>query len=67
MTPTTPQGEKLMRAVAALHRRSIIHRDIKPANIHLRDGGQLRILDLGVAQSRRETISLAPCANCHRK
>jgi serine/threonine protein phosphatase PrpC len=44
-------AEKLVRAVAALHRRSIIHRDIKPANIHLGDDGQLRILDLGVAQS----------------
>ncbi len=44
-------AEKLVRAVAALHRRSIIHRDIKPANVHLGDDGQLRILDLGVAQS----------------
>ncbi|MDQ9168826.1 protein kinase [Oxalobacteraceae bacterium R-40] len=41
---------KLMRAIGALHRRSIIHRDIKPANIHLGDDGELRILDLGVAQ-----------------
>lgn len=47
-------GEKLVRAVAALHRRSIIHRDIKPANIHLGDDGQLRLLDLGVAQSGRD-------------
>jgi serine/threonine protein phosphatase PrpC len=45
------QGTKLIRAVAALHRRSIIHRDIKPGNIHLGDDGQLRVLDLGVAQS----------------
>jgi serine/threonine protein phosphatase PrpC len=42
---------KLVRAIGALHRRSIIHRDIKPANIHLGDDGELRILDLGVAQS----------------
>lgn len=44
-------GEQLVRAVGALHRRSIIHRDIKPANIHLGDDGQLRLLDLGLAQS----------------
>lgn len=50
-------GENLVRAVAALHRRSIIHRDIKPANIHMGDDGQLRILDLGVAQSGRELES----------
>lgn len=47
-------GTKLVRAIGALHRRSIIHRDIKPANIHLGKDGELRILDLGVAQSGLE-------------
>jgi serine/threonine protein phosphatase PrpC len=44
-------AEQLVRAVGALHRRSIIHRDIKPANVHLGDDGQVRLLDLGLAQS----------------
>lgn len=44
-------GSKLVRALGALHRRSILHRDIKPANVHLGDDGEIRILDLGVAQS----------------
>ncbi len=44
-------GSKLVRAIAALHRRSILHRDIKPANVHLGDDEEIRILDLGVAQS----------------
>jgi protein phosphatase len=44
-------GEQLVRAVGALHRRSILHRDIKPANVHLGDDGQLRLLDLGLARS----------------
>jgi serine/threonine protein phosphatase PrpC len=44
-------GSKLVRAIGALHRRSIIHRDIKPANVHLGDDHELRLLDLGVAQS----------------
>lgn len=47
-------GTKLVRAIGALHRRSIIHRDIKPSNVHLGDDGELRILDLGVAQSGLE-------------
>jgi serine/threonine protein phosphatase PrpC len=47
-------GAKLVRAVGALHRRSILHRDIKPSNVHLGTDGELRLLDLGVAQSGLE-------------
>lgn len=48
------QATKLVRAVGALHRRSIVHRDIKPANVHLGDDGELRVLDLGMALSGLE-------------
>lgn len=47
-------GEKLARALGALHRRSILHRDIKPDNVHLGADGELRVLDLGVAVSGLE-------------
>ncbi|SNT15451.1 Serine/threonine protein phosphatase PrpC [Noviherbaspirillum humi] len=47
-------GTRLIRAIGALHRRSILHRDIKPANVHLGADGELRVLDFGVAQSGLE-------------
>ena len=45
---------RVARGICALHRRSIIHRDIKPENVHLGADGEVRILDLGVAQSGLE-------------
>ncbi len=42
-------GVQLLKGLGALHRLSVLHRDIKPANIHIDSGGELRILDLGVA------------------
>lgn len=42
-------GQRLMKALGALHRLAIIHRDVKPANLHLGQDGRLRLLDLGVA------------------
>ena len=46
-------AEKLVRAVASLHRAGIVHRDIKPLNIILESGptgSGLRLIDLGLAR-----------------
>ncbi|MFD2270951.1 hypothetical protein ACFS07_06955 [Undibacterium arcticum] len=48
-------GTQLVRAIGALHRRSIIHRDIKPANTHVGDDKQLRVLDMGGRAIRTES------------
>ena len=48
-------GIRLMKGLAALHRKEIIHRDIKPSNLHEGADGRLRILDLGVARFGAES------------
>jgi len=41
---------QVLAAVAYAHGQSVIHRDLKPSNILVREGGQVVLLDFGIAK-----------------